>query len=454
MVNYRLGSVRRILILSFLLYFSIDAVSKTLYDTSNTNILDFFQESGVKYVISCNHSFGDTLRIAEDCELSFKGGSLSGVIVMQNTKLSGAVNLKGSTLLGSVKNKVFDASWLCYMDGVTDDAANINNMIDVCGKVFFPKGSYRLISSYSPMGAVDEKYHSAIQAHIGIYKSKVQLIGEEGAELITDRPLGTICVFSRPNQIENSIKNIKIEELTFTVCNDGKKFHEFMHVIKIIGVNGLTIKNCQFNDFWGDAICLSHYGDTPSTGERTRNQNVRIINNHIEGGPHFNNRNGISIINGSHVLIQNNVIKNTSRKDMPGGIDIEPNNSAYTIDDIRILNNVLGNIRGGSGAIGVCVFDGGPAYNIRIERNKISRSQKGIQLYIMTENTTGNITIKNNTVAIDTYPYNFVGGGKSKNWVITGNSFDRPVKQSIPGDISVDNLTVRNNKKKQKLSGS
>ena len=72
----------------------------------------------------------------------------------------------------------------------------------------------------------------------------------------------------------------------------------------------------------------------------------------------------------------------------------------------------------------------------------------------MTENTTGNITLKNNTVAIDTYPYNFVGGGKSKNWVITGNSFDRPVKQTIPGDVTVDNLIVRNNKKKRELSGS
>ncbi len=42
----------------------------------------------------------------------------------------------------------------------------------------------------------------------------------------------------------------------------------------------------------------------------------------------------------------------------------------------------------------------------------------------------------------------FGGNGRSKDWIISGNTFDRPVLQSIPGDIQVDNLLVDNNKKK------
>lgn len=56
-----------------------------------------------------------------------------------------------------------------------------------------------------------------------------------------------------------------------------------MHTIKLIGVNGMIIKDCRFDDFWGDAICLSHYGDNPKTGERSRNQNIKLLSNSIIG---------------------------------------------------------------------------------------------------------------------------------------------------------------------------
>jgi hypothetical protein len=221
-----------------------------------------------------------------------------------------------------------------------------------------------------------------------------------------------------------------------------------MHTIKLIGVNGITINNCTFNDFWGDAICLSHYGDTPETGERTRNQNIKILNNTIIGGDHHNNRNGISVINGKNVLIKGNVIKNTSRKDMPGGIDVEPNNCAYTIENIRIENNVFEEIRGSGGAISVVTFNNGPAHNISIVNNRIFNSNNGILLYVKTKGTTDGFLVKGNYVDRNTNPYRFTGSGASKDWTISGNTFDCPCKQNIPGQITVNNLTVKKNKKK------
>lgn len=430
-----------------LFLFSLSCSSKTIYDTPIIDLKSFFVGSGNQYVIRYPHIFIDTLKIPEDCELLFSGGALSGPIMFNKTQLSGKVNLKGASISGKIVKTNFDASWFCAMDGVTDDAKNINEMIEVCEHIYFPKGNYRLTSRYNPTGKVSKKLHKSIKTHVGICKSNVELIGESGTNFITDDSLGTICLFSKPNQISRSIQNIKIKNITFNVHNDGVVFHEFLHTIKTIGVNGLEIENCIFNDFWGDAICLSHYGDNPKTGERTRNQNVRILNNSIYGNSH-NNRNGISVISGKNVLIKGNVIKNTSRKDMPGGIDVEPNNSAYTIDNIRIENNIIEGVF--SHAITIYIQKEAPAHYVEILSNEIKNCGKaGIAVAIKTEGTTDSIIVRNNHVYADTKPYRFRGKGKSRDWIISGNTFDRPVLQSIPGDIRVDNLLVENNKKKR-----
>ena len=441
-------SIMRQLYILFFILISCTVGARTIYDTEKGNIHNLFDYNNSMYVLRYNHQFTDTLRIPYGCELKFEGGSLKGPILFNATKLSGFVKLKGSVISGTIKNKVFDASWLCSLDGVSDDAPSINQIIEVCGKIYFPKGNYRLISAYDANKKVEKEYLDGIKAHIGIFRDNVVLRGEEGTVFITDKPLGTICVFSMPNQIDNSIKNVKIENISFNVQNDEKNFYEFIHTIKLIGVNGMTINNCTFNDFWGDAICLSHYGDNPKTGERTRNENVQILNNMIVGGSHHNNRNGISVINGKHILIKNNIIKNTSRKDMPGGIDIEPNNAAYTIDDIRVEENIIEGVRGVGGAIGLVVYDDGPAYNICIVGNKISDCLNGILVYVKTEGTTDRIVIKNNFVAWDTNPYSFAGGGKSQNWIVVDNIFEHWGFQDIPGNIEVKNLVVGNNKKK------
>lgn len=422
--------------------------ANTYYDIKDDNLNHLFQAGKAKYVIRYEHQFEDTLFIPQNSELLFDGGCLSGPIVFNNTKLSGKVNLKGANIKGKIRNKTFDASWLCYKDGISDDAQNINDIIEVCGKVFFPRGKYCLISEYKTNGKVPKTLESEIRTHIGINKSNVSLIGENGTVFYSNVPLCTISVFSQPNQIENSIGNIRFQNIAFEVENDGNHFYEFMHSIRLIGVNGLLIKGCTFKDFWGDAISLSHYGDTPNTGERTRNQNVKILNNIIIGGDHHNNRNGISIASGRNLIIKDNIIKNTSRKDMPGGIDIEPNNSAYTIENIRIENNTLEGIGGSNGAIGVVVFKDAPAHKISIIGNRILNSNLGLFFYVMSKYTSDNFTICENYTDEQTTPYHFMGGGHSVNWYISNNTFERPCLQTVPGDIKIDGLVIKNYKKK------
>ena len=438
--------MRRIVLFLVCFLFAFQGIAKTYKDSPGENLIRLMQHEGAKYIISYHHTFRDTLFIPKNCELLFDGGSLVGPIVLNNTELTGKVNLKGASLSGSVSNKVFESDWLCETDGISDEALHINQMIEVCGNVHFSAGKYRLVSAFNPKSVLGKNYQASIKAHIGIFKSDVSLIGEEGTEFITSDHLGIICVFSKPNQIENSVKNITINNIVFTTKNDGKEFYEFVHVIKLIGVNGMSIKKCFFNDFWGDAIALSHYGDTPKTGERTLNQNVIIDDNIIIGGEHHNNRNGISVVSGKNVLIKRNSIKNTSRDDMPGGIDIEPNNSAYTVENIRIVGNNIEGCRGTVGAIGVVMLnEGAPGHNITIESNFIKNCSNGIAVALKTRGSTSHFIIRNNIVDEDTRPYKFVFNGQSVHWIISGNVFLQPCKQSIPGRIKVENLTVKNN---------
>jgi len=438
---------------AFFLCFLLQSVpieaKRVFYDKEGVDMSQFFIWKNSRYVIQYHHTINSKIVIPEGCEIMFKGGGLSGNIEFLNTKLSGDVNLKGSSIKGSVINKQLDASWFCAMDGETDDAAIINEMIEVCGSIFFPKGRYRLESSYNPEGKVPVGYGSSIKAHIGIRRNGTHLVGEPGTVFVTQQPLGTICIFSQPNQIKNSVSNIVIKNIEFEVHNDGENFHEFMHTIKTIGVNGLLIEGCFFNDFWGDAICLSHYGDTPATGERTRNANVKISNNSIVGGEHHNNRNGISIVNGKNILIKRNVIKETTRKDMPGGIDVEPNNSSYTIDNIQIIGNEIEGCEGTAG--GICINangKNGPAHHIIIKDNTIKRCRAGLSFVVKSVAASNDYVIIGNYIDAETIPYQFIGDGQSRNWTFKRNVFERPCKQEIPGNITVSNLVLKNNKKK------
>lgn len=420
---------------------------RVINDAHDSDMKLLFSKPNKIYVIRYQHTFTDAITIPPSCEIRFEGGSICGRISFDNTKLTGDIRLQGSHISGSIKNKTFNASWLCYMDGNTDDAQNVNQILEVCHDVFFPKGVYRMQSAYQPID-LDESLRKSVKCHIGINKSHISLRGEQGTCFITDQVLGMITVYSQPYQIDKSIGNIKIEKIKFITNNDGKNFHEFIHVIKLIGVNGIKIRGCVFEDFWGDAICLSHYGDIPSTGERTRNQNVIFTDNTIIGGDHHNNRNGVSVVSGKNVLVKRNTIINTSRNDMPGGIAVEPNNIAYTIENIRIENNTLERIKGSGGAICVVMYKDGPGHRISILGNRISKSSNGVLIYIKTENTTDSFVIKNNIIARDTNPIYFKGEGKSKNWTISGNVFNSPLNQKMPGNIKVDNLTIKNNKKK------
>lgn len=416
--------------------------SLPVYDRSDNSAREFFSKSNVKYIIRHTHKF-DSISIPENSELFFDGGSLSGSIYFNNTYLSGNVRLRGSKLFGAISNRCFYSNWLCYGDSKHDDAQNINSMLSVCDNIIFQAGTYNLKSFHRPNPMLNKKFVNSVVAHIGIFQSNKHLIGEDSVAFLIEDEKQTCCIYSIPGNIDKSISNIGISNIQFVVKNKKDEFHEFFHTIKTIGVNGLSIKDCTFYDFLGDAICLSHYGDNPSTGERTRNSNVIISGNTIWGSSH-NNRNGISVINGEEVRICNNCIYETSSANMPGAIDIEANNSAYTINRITIEENEIVGSKGSGAAIGViCNKKNAPAYNIIIKNNRISRSNRGLLFIISNEDCTENFEISGNFVDEYTSPYYFGGKGYSKNWKCFDNHFKKKISSKIGGNINIQNLKTQ-----------
>ena len=142
-----MSPIRRLSILSVFIYlevlfypFPLYAGNTIISDKDNQPLEDLFKEKNTKYIIRYYHSSKDTINIPEGCEIYFDGGHLSGFFIFNNTILTGRVNLKGSSIGGTISNSFMDASWICAIDGVSDDAKSINEMIQVCGNIRFPKG--------------------------------------------------------------------------------------------------------------------------------------------------------------------------------------------------------------------------------------------------------------------------------------------------------------------------
>ena len=409
-----------------------------LQDSPTTDLTKFFIYPHKEYHLRYNHVTTDTISIPDSCSIYFEGGSIAGPIIFNHTRLSGQVKLYGSSLSGSITNDIFDASWICHMDGKTDDATIINQIINITNNIFFPKGDYYLKNFAIPSNEIPKELLRELKCHIGINKSNINIFGEDETKFISESPNVMICAYSRPYDIDNSISNVNIYNITLVENNDKKSFHEFAHTIKLIGINNCTISNCRFEDFWGDAINLGHYGDTPSTGERTRNQNIKIINNYITGKSH-NNRNAISVINGKNISIINNSINQVSSSKMPGAIDIEANNSAYTIDGITVSSNKINGSNGMGGAIGVVSLHNAPAHRIIIEHNTITNSTAGIAFGIKSDDCVSDISVISNYIDDNTRPFIFSGNSRTKNWIFKGNntSFDN---KKLGGSIKINNL--------------
>jgi hypothetical protein len=116
--------------------------------------------------------------------------------------------------------------------------------------------------------------------------------------------------------------------------------YEFQHGIEITGgCDRVVLDNVTIDHVWGDYVAI-----TPHTRNRDKvqvvPQNITIQNSHfgLDRLGMGSGRMGISIQDGEHIYIHDNVIRYSSRS----AIDIEPVSSSATLVDIHVEHNTFG----------------------------------------------------------------------------------------------------------------
>jgi hypothetical protein len=263
-------------------------------------------------------------------------------------------------------------------DGKTNDSAAIQAAINEAiklggGDVLLPKGVY-------------------LASGLRMY-SNVRLLGEGRDKTIVRETTGSDYLLSinpgsagSPDPSHNQ-HDIEIAGIAFEGPVASLGFSEHRHLLNFNGVTELWIHDCAIRGFRGDGLYL---GSSNVFGVERHNTSVRISQNEFDG-INCDNRNGISVIDGTGIRIENNQFMRCSRRDMPGPIDIEPNGDVFLrVENISIEGNRFDDCGGGAGKISVVISlhpDLKHAVrNLRISQNIITseqRSGNGIYIHIV-----------------------------------------------------------------------
>jgi len=258
---------------------------------------------------------------------------------------------------------------------------------------------------------------------------------------------------SGSSSVASNIQNIIISDLQLEGLSVDVAFSEHNHAINLNGVSHILIERCKIIEFEGDAIYLGS-SNTPAT-ER-HNEDITIRNCYFDG-VNNENRNGVSIIDGTHITIDNNYFVNVTKSTMPGAINIEPDANAFAIIRyIKIINNYLYNTGGNVGAI--CMVlplnQAGltnPSKHITIENNTIITSVSDaiaiVQVGTVTDDTEPNIIrITDNYIYDANKAFEFLG---IKDLILSGNVFESTNASAYIGYTAADDvcrdITIQNN---------
>lgn len=181
----------------------------------------------------------------------------------------------------------------------------------------------------------------------GIYKiSQLQLrnhtkiLGEgEGSELryFDDTSSYIFFVDTGTSATKANIRNIHISDLSFS---SSYSFSEHKHFIALNGVSNVIIERCLFSQFRGDAIYLGNGFTVNKTEYQTTHNECVVIRDNVFDGVNKTNRNAISILDCSQLIIEGNLFSNCTSPSMPGAIDIEPDAPTSGLVSFSILKAI------------------------------------------------------------------------------------------------------------------
>jgi len=188
-----------------------------------------------------------------------------------------------------------------------------------------------------------------------------------------DAPLLLHADSGSPDPARN-LEGIVLRGLQLRGRCDTQGFSEFVHLVSLNGVTDLLIEDVIFRGFRGDGLYL---GSSATAGQERHNRRM-LVRRCTFDGLNQSNRNGLSIIDGEDLRVEDCVFIRTSRRDMPGAVDIEPDGHPWhVVRRIALRRNKFVDIGGGIGAM--CLYVPvpllTPVNDILFEENEI----RGVQ---------------------------------------------------------------------------
>jgi hypothetical protein len=319
-------------------------------------------------------------------------------------------------------------------NGVADDTASFNAALAVGKAVYVPAGTYLLNLVNVP--------------------SNTFLFGEGANSIIKPLTITARAALGADSGSSTAfIENIVVRNIKFLGDVVASGFAEQCHLTSFNGVKNLLVEDCYFIGFRGDGLYI---GSGNTGGQERHNINVAVRSCFFDG-VNKDNRNGISVIDGDGVLIDDCYFTRTTRSNMPGPIDIEPDSNAFAvIKNITVINNKFFDNGGNVAAIGV--FLPGITYTVPpngfvFENNYIDTQTESGLVFIYApagglSEATSNFSIKwsKNIVTNAGRPFGVFG---TKDHLIESNSFISCTKEALLGfntgnENSID-VMVRDN---------
>jgi hypothetical protein len=207
-------------------------------------------------------------------------------------------------------------------DGITDNSSAIQTILNNTNfsLIYFPKPqvSYRL---------------RTVQM-----RSNKNIIFEEGTVV---EGMGTLDE-SQKMVLMYQVENITIKgnNVIFKDRRANYTSGQHKHIFSLEGVTNVVIDGIAANNSGGDGFYIG-------TGVQKRySENVKLLNISADN----NRRQGVSIISGRNILINNAVLSNTNGARPSAGIDIEPNAPDEILEGI-VINNVTTKNNQGAGIV-------------------------------------------------------------------------------------------------------
>lgn len=270
-----------------------------------------------------------------------------------------------------------------------------------------------------------------------------------------------LCGSTIKNITEAPFIMLQIEDVENVIIKNGKlhnvwlQGHESGNFIVVISSSQhITLDNLYFTECKSDAVYIG-YKFWYAGADKFRTAFITVRNCHIDGV----GRNGVSLVSGDNVLIENNVFEDINDNAPKSGIDIEPETGTghhLHIVNAIIKNNVFKNCLAG---INICSGLGDEDCSVYIKDNVFDGSTFGVdgkgnnKMYVELDGATFknidyyySISINNNRVTSPVVLKNIVSGGSLKE--LTDPSYFGLInissnKENV-GNITIDGVTVLN----------